>query len=311
MRVTQSMMMGTFLKNLNNNLAKMSDLQMQNATNRRMLRLSDDPVALLSALQVRERISSITQYSKNIDQAGLWLNQAESSLKEINAIAVNAYEAVVQGATETMSQEDRDILASKIVQMRDQLLNACNSKMNSQYVFGGYNTTTQPFTVDAAGNILYNGVDMVTGDPADLAALQDDQMQFEMASGGLYMNVSFTGVDILGTGTDNLYYILDSLYNDLMGGAPVTDISAYSDVLLGKQSEIMGRVADIGARTNRLTLLQTRYEDDLVSYKAAKSKIEDADLAEVVMKYSMAEAVYTASLNAGAGIIQHTLLDYL
>lgn len=311
MRITQSMMMGTFLKNLNNNLAKMSDLQMQNATNRRLLRLSDDPVALLSALQVRERISSVTQYSKNIDQAGLWLNQAESSLKEVNTIIVNAYEAIVQGATDTMSQEDRNILAAEIVQMRDQLLNVSNSRMNSQYIFGGFNTTTPPFTVDAGGNILYNGVDMVTGDPADLAALQADQMQFEVASGGLYMNVSYTGVEVLGTGTDNLYHILDSLYNDLTSGAPVADISAYSDVLLEKQSEVLGKVADIGARTNRLTLLQTRYEDDLVSYRAAQSKIEDADLAEVVMNYKMAEAVYTASLNAGAGIIQHTLLDYL
>ncbi len=311
MRITQSMMMGTFLNNLNNNLQKMSDLQMQNATNRRLLRLSDDPVALLSALQIRERISSVTQYSKNIDQAELWLNQAESSLKEINTIAVNAYEAVVKAATETVSQADQDIIAAEIKQLRDQLLNVSNSKMNSQYVFGGYNTTTQPFTVDASGNILYNGVDMVAGDPADLAALQADQMQFEVASGGLYMNVSFTGVDVLGTGTDNLYHILDSLYNDLMSGAPAADISAYSDVLLEKQSEVLGKVADIGARTNRLTLLQTRYEDDLVSYKAAQSKIEDADLAEVVMNYSMAEAVYTASLQAGAGIIQHSLLDYL
>jgi flagellar hook-associated protein 3 FlgL len=183
--------------------------------------------------------------------------------------------------------------------------------MNSQYIFGGYNTTRQPFTVDAGGNILYNGVDMVTGDPADLAALQAEQMQFEVASGGLYINVSFTGVDILGTGTDNLYHILDSLYNDLTAGVPEATISAYADVLQEKQSEVLGRMADIGARTNRLELLKTRYEDDLVSYKTVKSRIEDADLAEVVMNYKMAEAVYTASLNAGSGIIQHTLLDYL
>ena len=42
-----------------------------------------------------------------------------------------------------------------------------------------------------------------------------------------------------------------------------------------------------------------------------KSNAEDVDFAEVIMNQKMAEAVYQASLAAGARIIQPTLMDFL
>jgi flagellar hook-associated protein 3 FlgL len=42
-----------------------------------------------------------------------------------------------------------------------------------------------------------------------------------------------------------------------------------------------------------------------------KSDAEDADEAELIMRYKMAETVYKAALSTGASIIQPTLMDFL
>ncbi|MFZ5975297.1 MAG: flagellar hook-associated protein FlgL [Bacillota bacterium] len=310
MRITSSIIMNTFMNNLNNNMSNLNKLQAQSSSNRRIVHISDDPVGLLTALQVRDRISDIEQYSRNIDEANLWLSQAENSMMEINSIITSSYELVLQASSSAISANDKQAIAAQIGQMRDQVLNASNSKMNSKYIFGGYNTVNAPFAVNG-GILYYNGIDMVNGDPVALAAQENQQMEFEIASGGLRMNVSYTGVELLGTGQDNLYDILNRLYNALEADAPVADISDFAGILQDKQEEMLGMISDIGARYNRLDMLKTRYEDDTLNYTKIKSQIEDVDQAEVIMNYKMAESVYQASLNAGANIIQPTLLDFL
>ncbi|MGI5907508.1 MAG: flagellar hook-associated protein FlgL [Christensenellales bacterium] len=310
MRITSSMIMNTFLSNLNNNLNSLDRLQAQSSSNRRIVNISDDPVGLLTTLQVRDRINDIEQYSRNIDEANLWLRQAENSMMEINSIITSCYEDVLRASTSTMSPTDRQAVAAKIAQMRDQLVNVSNSRMNNKYVFGGYNTVNEPFEV-SGGVLYYNGIDMVNGDPVALEAQKDQKMEFEIAAGGLKMNVAFTGVELLGTGEDNLYGILDRLYDALEADAPGNELAAYADVLLEKQSEMLGMISDAGARCVRLDMLRTRYEDDTLNYTKIQSQIEDVDQAEVYMNYKMAEAVYQASLSAGARIIQPTLLDFL
>lgn len=310
MRITSSIIMNTFMNNLNNNMSNLNKLQAQSSSNRRIVHISDDPVGLLTALQVRDRISDIEQYSRNIDEANLWLSQAENSMMEINSVITSSYELVLQASSSAISANDKQAIAAQIAQMRDQVLNASNSKMNSKYIFGGYNTANAPFAVNG-GILYYNGIDMVNGDPVALAAQKNQQMEFEIASGGLRMNVSYTGVELLGTGQDNLYDILNRLYNALEADAPVADISDFAGILQDKQEEMLGMISDIGARYNRLDMLKTRYEDDTLNYTKIKSQIEDIDQAEVIMNYKMAESVYQASLNAGANIIQPTLLDFL
>ena len=69
--------------------------------------------------------------------------------------------------------------------------------------------------------------------------------------------------------------------------------------------------SDLGARTNYVTLTQSRLEDNYITCSALLSENDDADLAEVSMKLANTQAAYSASLSAGAKVIQNTLLDFL
>jgi flagellar hook-associated protein 3 FlgL len=68
---------------------------------------------------------------------------------------------------------------------------------------------------------------------------------------------------------------------------------------------------DLGARMNRLDLISARLEQDEGSYRKLMSDNEDADMMETIMYKSNAEAVYQASLKAGASIIQMTLSNFI
>lgn len=311
MRVIPSMISSTFMSDLNNNLGKLSRLQEQSSTNRSMIRISDDPVALISALQVRERLGEIDQYSENIVRAEGWLTQTESSLMEIDNVIDSAYELCVQASSDTVTDSDRIMIATELKQLRDQLINTANSKMNSQYLFGGYNTTVEPFEVDASGNIIYNGVDMVSGSAAQLATLKTEALEYELGSGGLKMGVAFSGVEVFGTGDQNLYKIFDDLYDDLMSGKTGAEIDNYVTKLEGKRDDNLGLISVVGARSSRVALLKERYAEDTLNYETMKSSIEDVDQAEIILKYSAAQSVYETTLGMGAQIIQPTLLDYL
>ena len=76
-------------------------------------------------------------------------------------------------------------------------------------------------------------------------------------------------------------------------------------------ANISRQQTDLGARMNRLDFISTRLEQDEGSYKKLMSDNEDTDMMEAIMYKSNAEAVYQASLKAGASIIQMTLSNFI
>jgi len=76
-------------------------------------------------------------------------------------------------------------------------------------------------------------------------------------------------------------------------------------------ADISREQTDLGARMNRLELISTRLDQDEGSYKKLMSDNEDTDMMEAIMNKSNAEAVYQASLKAGASIIQMTLSNFI
>ncbi len=95
-------------------------------------------------------------------------------------------------------------------------------------------------------------------------------------------------------GGNNVYSVLNGLYDALMADAPAHEVSAFITKLQNCQTNTLSVAASIGGRVSRLELIQNRFETNILMYTALQSKIEDIDLAQVTMNYKMAEAVYTA-----------------
>lgn len=310
MRITTGMMKDNYLKCLSRNMSTMVGLQYQMATGKRLNKMSDDPVDAMSLMQFRVKLYRNEQYRQSVESGLTWLQQTESSVSELNEVLKSAYEAVIQMSNDWLGDDDKDAAAELIGQLRDHVLTIGNAQSGTQYIFGGYNTKKTPFTVDSSGKLLYNGLDLM--DDTNPALIEESKANIAYEVGfNLRMNVSVNGVQLLGMGEDNIYTVLDNLYNALESGAPADELTAYAGKLQDAQSHVLAVLGDIGGRVNRLELIFNRYEEDQLMYTDIKSKLEDVDQAEALMNFKMAEYVYNAALQVGSKIVQPSLVDFL
>jgi len=310
MRITNNMLKGNYLNNLNNNLEKVNRLQTQAATGKRITKMSDDPVGVISVLQCDAKLNRFDQYGENIDNAQSWLKQTETSVLELNDIIKQAYETAVEMSSAYLDDDDKLAAAELVGQLRDHVITIGNSQSGDKYIFGGFNVTKTPFGVDSSGNILYNGLDLSDETNADLIAENNCATTYEVGT-ELTMAFSINGSRLLGMGDDNIYAVLDGLYNALSTGESAEEISGYIEKLQGSQSHVLGLEAEIGGKVNRLELISNRYEEDILNYTDKKSSIEDIDEAEAILNHKMAENVYTAALQIGSYIILPSLVEFL
>lgn len=77
------------------------------------------------------------------------------------------------------------------------------------------------------------------------------------------------------------------------------------------EQQLASAIADVGNRTTRLKLTESRLTEQETSVKELKSKNEDVDLEDVVVNYSSAELVYNASLSSASKVVRQSLLDFL
>lgn len=120
----------------------------------------------------------------------------------------------------------------------------------------------------------------------------------------------YTGLDILGSGKDNLYYMLDKCISMLQSN-DVSGLSKYISEIQDAQSSVLSFETVIGASINRMDLISTRYESSDFNYLEMLSNAIDADMAQSITQLTTALTVYNAALAAGAEIVQTSLLDFL
>ena len=163
----------------------------------------------------------------------------------------------------------------------------------------------------------------------DLQKLASDTLSFDIGL-GISMEANYNGISLITLGDTNLYEIVNKLYETLMfegqeeivdgfgnvlqeavSATTAEDINRNITPLQDGQERVLAAMAEIGGRTNRLALMESRYVQDELAYVQMKSDAEDADQSEVIMNAKMAEAVYKAALATGATIIQPTLMDFL
>jgi flagellar hook-associated protein 3 FlgL len=132
--------------NLQKNRLEMNDLQNQAATQKRINKPSDDPVAAARVLGARTDEKMNKQFLKNIDIARSFLEASDQSLAELTENLVRAKELTIQAANDPgAGAETRRVTAHEVQQIYSQAVQIGNRKLGERYIFGGYKTNKSPF----------------------------------------------------------------------------------------------------------------------------------------------------------------------
>lgn len=69
--------------------------------------------------------------------------------------------------------------------------------------------------------------------------------------------------------------------------------------------------ATVGAKQNRVELMESRLQTQEINVTKQMSLNEDTDYAKTITEMVTAESIHQASLSVGAKIIQQTLVDFI
>lgn len=143
MRVTNKIIQNNSVSNINTNKTLQDKLNNQMATEKKIVRPSDDPVVAIRALRLRTNVSQVTQYySKNIPDANSWLDVTENALTTVSDVLTDMIEQATKGSSEKLTSTDRQTILDALVALRDEVYSTGNADYAGRSVFTGYRTET-------------------------------------------------------------------------------------------------------------------------------------------------------------------------
>ncbi|MCA9154148.1 MAG: flagellar hook-associated protein FlgL [Planctomycetales bacterium] len=234
----------------------LSELQLQASTGLRLLRPSDDPVAIRTVLASKAQSARIDTQLNNIQTARQRLDQGVTNLLDANNILTSAKQLAFDGR-QSIDPVERQTLAAQVDRLLDRLVQTANADESGKYLFGGESNESQPFELTGSGanaSVRYQGANIrgtiTTTSGASIDSLYTGREIFQSQSRGDTIVLGNTGAAV-GTAADSG-----------VGGATLsvahtsTSFAAGSGVLTGTDSATGDTVLG-PAGAHKLTIVDT------------------------------------------------------
>lgn len=297
MRITESQIAYDFLRSVNSARERITELQGQLASGKRIQKLSDDPNAADSILRLQAAMDRNDQYQRNVTDAQGSLETVGSTLDNVVSLMQEVQTIVVQ-ASDGNQAASMVALGNRVDQILNEGLAIANTQFNGKALFGGTQTVGQPYTlVDNPGppattTITYSG--------------NSETLSFSIGD-GVSQEVSISGTEAFG-GTA-LFDMLARIRDSLQSGS----VPSAADTALVKtiQDNLAGANSKVGSFLMSLNSVTTHLADQRTQLQALMSSERDTDVAEATLDLKRQQTMLDAALNTGAKILPKTLMDYL
>jgi flagellar hook-associated protein 3 FlgL len=292
-RVTERSIASNVLTGLQGNITRLSQTQERLSNGKLISKPSDSPTGTVAAMQYRTEIAMTKQYGRNADDGIGWLGTADTALTTVVEQVHRVRELVLQGmsAGSASSPAARSALATEIDNIRAAMIGHANSTYLDRPIFGG--TTAGALAYDIDGNYV--------GDTGTVERRVADNMK---------VRVDTVGVDIFGTGSNQLFAVLKNIADNLRGGQTGV-LGGDLDRLDVATTTLQSGLSGVGARYNQLTRMRQVADNRVLDLSKQLSDIEDIDLPQTLTELQLQQTAYQAALAAGARVVQPSLMDFL
>ena len=158
MRISTIQQFNSGVRGIQDNYSNATRTQEQISSGKRILTPADDPVATVRLLQLSQEANRLEQYSTNMTAANNSLTQEEAILNSVNNVLQRVREIAIEAGDGSKSDADRQALATELEQREEELYNLFNSQnARGEYLFGGYQSSQQPFVKNPDGTYSYQG----------------------------------------------------------------------------------------------------------------------------------------------------------
>ena len=321
MRIANSMIARNYTNNLNSSLSRLNAYNMRVTTQRRFSSMAEDTASGVRAMKVRRTLAQTTVYKETAQMLNGKLSAAETNLMQMSALSREVIGEFVSGISEEKGPAEREVIAENLRKVRDSMLGIMNAQYSDLYLFGGTRTTERPFTLDTAGDLLYNGTSIKDMTPAEYDAFVKDAAHVDLGLGltmsgqDIQGNSAFkstmSGVEVFGHGENNIYIKLSQMIDALENNTSIVDSGKLLDEFKDIAADVNVQLTQLGANTQYLDTTIDRLDTESISLKERQNTIEIIDPAEAIMDFKMQEYVYNAALQMGNRLLQPTLFSFL
>ncbi|MDT8066873.1 MAG: flagellar hook-associated protein FlgL [Terriglobia bacterium] len=269
----------------------------QMSTGRRVQVASDDPAASAAVSVNLQEQSRQDQYLQSISSVREMLSASDSALSGVVEALTRAVTVGVQGATGTLSGDERTSLANEVDGIRDQVLSLANASFQGVFLFSGTKLTTKPFSADenSASVVAYSGNQLVNS----VYVGDGHLVPTAVAGDSLFMDPA---ANVFGS----LQGLVNALKkNDADGVATAT--GQVRDAL----SHVSGLRVTYGSGLSLLDSDEQFLQSAKLQAQARETELVGVDPAEAITRMQQAQYARDATLAAVARTQQKTLLDYL
>jgi flagellar hook-associated protein 3 FlgL len=300
MRITNNMIMQSQFDAMQTNINALNRASQVATTGKRILQASDDPNASTQVMASNTTLRALDQYKTNVQRAASRVDTEDGVLSQIGDLITRAKEIGLQQGGDTASAATRQTANAELQQIFGQIVSLGNTKFGDEYLFGGDQATTAPFTSSGSGaGLTYTATNSTGTRTTQIGA-------------GQSMEVAHDGKELLvDTG------ILDAvkkLSAALDQSSPTYGTVGISDALSSLDSSfdsLQTLVGDVGARAKALDSASeniTAYKTNVTTFK---SDLEEVDIETAVTELTQRQTAYQAAMLSTSKVMSLTLTDYL
>jgi flagellar hook-associated protein 3 FlgL len=247
--------------------------------------LSDGPVAVAQSTLLGSSIAKDDTFVQTASNESSRMQVTDSTLGEVVTQITSALSTAVSGNNGTLNASDLASVAQTLSGIRDQVLSLANTSYQGQYLFGGSQGSTPPFTLDTSttpATATYNG---------------DANVQYVETPSGQKIQVNLPGSAVFGAAGSGVLGALNQLISDFSSGATTAALTADTGALTTALGQLSSQRSTLDSALSRLQSTSTYTQTEESQLKVAQSNLVSADPAAVATQLSQAEVQHQALLS--------------
>jgi len=300
MRITNNLATQLAIANFSTVRSQLDAAQTQVTTGHKFEQASQDPTAAVGVMQDESQLSALDQYKRNVGVGTRRVNLEESALGQVSDLLTRAKELAISQASDTATLATRQASAAEVNQLLAQAVQLSNTKDGNEYLFGGTNSATAPFTVNSSG-AAYT---FTTASPAP-----SGQRLLEISS-GQRIQANHDGTQVFGDATSGTLKTLQDLAAAMNSGdrASISNVLTPLDTAIQNTQSLLG---DVGARANTLDITSSNITALSAQVTQFKSNLQDVDVESAMTDLISRQTAYQAAMAATSRVLNLSLTSYL
>lgn len=218
-RISTAARYNLLTSDIQRNEANYNRITQQLASGRKLMSITDDPIAAVNVVNTNRQIGQMETFDGNVKLAMEELDTLDDLMQLAGSYLSRAWDRAVEAKNGTYSETSLRALKVEIDEITKTMVDLANTEFNDNFIFGGANTRLTPYEIDENGNILYYGT------PHD----NPDYIRQTEVADGVFEVINTTG--------DRVFGFYDLYYTD--GGTtkyyPQTDEATGNTIYVDKQ----------------------------------------------------------------------------